>query len=125
MVISSKFFRHLDDTGRIVIPSEILKELGLNKTKRPEFEIIAVEDGVLLKKRKLDNICQCCGENTMEVVSVGRTTLCHECIKKFSLYADSDKENTAYNKEFGDDSDFDRALSDSEEKLDDWYSDLD
>ena len=26
MVISSKFFRHLDDTGRIVIPAEIIKE---------------------------------------------------------------------------------------------------
>lgn len=119
MVISSKFFRHLDDTGRIVIPAEILKELGLNKTKRPEFEIIAVEDGVLLKKRKLDNVCQCCGEKTMEIVSVGKTTLCHDCINKFKMMADVDKENAAYNKEFGDDSDFDRALSDFEEKLDD------
>lgn len=96
MIISSKFFRHLDDTGRIVIPAEILKELGLNKTKRPEFEIIAVEDGVLLKKRKLDNVCQCCGEKTMEIVSVGKTTLCHECIKKFSLYAYADNEHMAH-----------------------------
>ena len=48
--------RHLDDLGRIVIPKEIRKNLGLNESSRLE---IMQENKTIVLKIPENKICKC------------------------------------------------------------------
>lgn len=44
--------RKIDDLGRIVIPMEFRKELGISAEDREWLEMFLFEDGVFVKKKK-------------------------------------------------------------------------
>ena len=65
--------RHLDDLGRIVIPKEIRKNLGLNEGNRLE---IMQENKTIILKIPENKICKC--GRTLEENS----NFCPNCGKK-------------------------------------------
>ena len=44
--------RRLDLGGRVVIPMEFRKELGLNEEEKPWVEMFLVNDGIYIRKKK-------------------------------------------------------------------------
>ena len=75
--------RRIDDLGRVVIPKEMCRILGLNsKTKESmgsQIEIVLNGDEIVL--RKYEPGCKCCGE-IRELKEFMGERLCSKCIKK-------------------------------------------
>lgn len=71
--------RRVDSLGRLVIPMELRRTLGI-KEEDP-MEIFTTEDGILIRPYKPG--CICCGssENLVEFSGV---SLCRACIHEFS-----------------------------------------
>ena len=44
--------RRMDVLGRITIPMEFRKELGLNEEEKPWIEMFLVNDGIYIRKKK-------------------------------------------------------------------------
>lgn len=44
--------RRLDELGRITLPIEFRKELGLNEDEKPWAEMFLVNDGIYIRKKK-------------------------------------------------------------------------
>ena len=44
--------RRMDVLGRITIPMEFRKELGLNEEEKPWVEMFLVNDGIYIRKKK-------------------------------------------------------------------------
>lgn len=44
--------RKLDELGRIVIPKEFRKEIGLNENEKTWAEMFLVNDGIYIRKKK-------------------------------------------------------------------------
>lgn len=44
--------RKLDELGRITLPIEFRKELGLNEDGKPWVEMFLVNDGIYIRKKK-------------------------------------------------------------------------
>lgn len=44
--------RKLDELGRITLPIEFRKELGLNEDEKPWAEMFLVNDGIYIRKKK-------------------------------------------------------------------------
>ena len=44
--------RKLDELGRIVIPKEFRKEIGLNENEKTWAEMFLVDDGIFIRKKK-------------------------------------------------------------------------
>lgn len=62
--------RKIDSFGRITIPMEYRKTLGIENYERVEFETIPTEEGLLIKPYSHIEKCMCCqgdGENLVEV----------------------------------------------------------
>ena len=71
--------RRVDSLGRLVIPMELRRTLGI-KEEDP-MEIFTTEDGILIRPYKPG--CICCGSSEDLVESNG-VSLCGACIHEFS-----------------------------------------
>lgn len=79
-MLKAGMVRNLDDLGRIVIPKEIRKSLGL--CDKDPIEII-VKDGVItLIPCKVQ--CVCCGnKDEKRLININGIHMCPACIEKF------------------------------------------
>ena len=72
--------RKLDELGRVVIPMEYRKEMGLE----PGTPLEIFSDGRSITFSPYKQRCICCGSDIAEeLATVGNTTLCRPCISKF------------------------------------------
>lgn len=68
--------RHVDDLGRIVIPMELRRVLGIN-VKDP-ISIFTNGDQIVLKKHK--DSCAVCGDTKDEMTAVKGRKVCQSCV---------------------------------------------
>jgi len=68
--------RRVDDLGRIVIPMELRRTLGIN-VKDP-MAIFVEGDRIILQKHR--DACAICGETDAEMVSVKDRSVCESCV---------------------------------------------
>lgn len=68
--------RRVDDLGRIVIPMELRRTLGI-KVKDP-MAIFVEGDRIILQKHK--DACALCGETHGEMVDVNERAVCSACV---------------------------------------------
>lgn len=71
---SVKITRKVDELGRIVIPAEIRKHLGVEQDSILEVELRGEE--IVLKAA--ENACRLCGASE-NLYSVGRVFVCKKC----------------------------------------------
>ena len=69
--------RRIDDLGRIVLPKELRKTLGIEPGT--PIEIYTEEDTIILKK--FENRCVLCG-STADVADVKGKKVCRKCINE-------------------------------------------
>ena len=72
--------RKIDDLGRISIPVEIRKTLGLEKSGILEFSI----DGNKIILEKFDSSCSFCGQAS-DIEIMGKF-ICYKCKEKIANY---------------------------------------
>lgn len=76
---STGIVRRVDELGRIVVPKEIRKRLGISEGDPVEI----FTDGEYIMIEKYRPFCHFCGgEDTLEFME---KNVCRECIKKLSL----------------------------------------
>ena len=68
--------RRVDDLGRIVIPMELRRTLGI-KVKDP-IAIFVEGDRIILAKHR--DACAICGEADAEIVDVKGRAVCTDCV---------------------------------------------
>lgn len=68
--------RRVDDLGRIVIPMELRRTLGIH-VKDP-MAIFVEGDRIILTKHK--NSCAICGASDVETVDVKGRPVCEDCV---------------------------------------------
>ena len=68
--------RRVDDLGRIVIPMELRRTLGI-KVKDP-MAIFVEGDQIILTKHK--DACAICGNSEIETVDVKGRPVCSDCV---------------------------------------------
>lgn len=68
--------RRVDDLGRIVIPMELRRTLGI-KVKDP-LAIFVEGERIILTKHK--DSCSICGETDVEITAVKGRPVCADCI---------------------------------------------
>ena len=73
---STGIVRNIDELGRVVVPKEIRKKLGISNTD--PVEIYIEGDKVILTKYL--PVCHFCGSETMLRVFRGKN-ICEECVK--------------------------------------------
>ena len=71
--------RPVDKLGRIVIPKEIRRQLGIRDNDR--LEIYINEDQIILSKT--DKKCESCGTSD-NIARCGNITLCFDCAERIS-----------------------------------------
>ena len=71
--------RRVDSLGRLVIPMELRRTLGI-KEEDP-MEIFTTEDGILIRPYKPG--CTCCGSSE-DLVEFNGVSLCGACNQEFS-----------------------------------------
>ena len=81
-VVRTGIVRHIDELGRIVIPSEIRKRFGL--VEKDAVEISVRGDTILLSKPR--PACVFCGREDALAEHRGRS-VCRDCIGDLSRYA--------------------------------------
>lgn len=69
--------RRVDELGRIVLPKELRKVLGIEK--KDALEIFTSGDSIVLKK--YEPFCVFCGSSE-ELTALGDKNVCAECVKK-------------------------------------------
>lgn len=69
--------RKIDELGRIVLPKELRKTLGIEPGT--PIEIYTEDDMIILKK--FENICVLCG-STADVTDVKGKKVCSKCISE-------------------------------------------
>ena len=72
---STGMVRHLDELGRIVLPMELRRTLGINK--RDPLEIFVDKDMIIL--RKYQPSCIFCGNDT-GVITFKENLICSDCV---------------------------------------------
>lgn len=70
--------RRVDDLGRIVIPMELRRTLGI-KVKDP-MAIFVEGERIILEKHK--DACALCGETELEMVDLNDRPICATCVDK-------------------------------------------
>lgn len=85
---STGIVRNIDELGRIVIPKEIRKKLGINNTDPVEIFM----DGEKVIITKYRNVCHFCGE-TFETVEFKGKIICRSCIAGLLDIENEPKEN--------------------------------
>jgi len=68
--------RRVDDLGRIVIPMELRRTLGI-KVKDP-MAIFVEGDRIILQKHR--DVCAICGDSDTEMVNVKDRAVCTACV---------------------------------------------
>ncbi len=68
--------RHVDDLGRIVIPMELRRTLGI-KVKDP-MAIFVEGERIILTKHK--DSCAVCGDTKSEITQVKGRAVCNNCV---------------------------------------------
>lgn len=76
----SGMVRKIDDLGRIVLPKEMRKTLGIEAGEPMEIGIVG--DSIVLKKFSDESVCTNCGGTAVK--TIGNVHLCAECLKKIS-----------------------------------------
>lgn len=77
--------RRIDDLGRVVLPKELRRILGIQDGD--PMEIYAEGDGIVLKKYQDECTCKVCRQplsKGQRLVTLKDVTLCESCIKQFS-----------------------------------------
>ena len=69
--------RRVDDLGRIVIPMELRRTLGI-KVKAP-IAIFVEGDRIILAKHR--DACAICGEADSDIVDVKGRAVCADCVE--------------------------------------------
>ena len=72
---STGIVRNVDELGRLVIPKEIRKELGINSGDPVEFYV----DGPLVVLKKHGEDCTFCGKEAAENQFMGKK-ICKACL---------------------------------------------
>lgn len=72
--------RRLDGLGRIVIPMELRKTLGI-KDGDP-LEIFVDGDRVILRKYEPEHRCCICGSSDIKIVGIKNKMICRACTKQ-------------------------------------------
>ena len=72
---STGIVRKIDELGRIVLPKELRRTLGLND--RESVEIYVDQDAIILKKFK--STCVLCGDNEDRLDFKGKS-ICQKCM---------------------------------------------
>lgn len=81
---STGIVRKLDQLGRITLPIETRRAMGMKDREPLEMY---VEGGMIcLKKYIPDKACTKCG-STDDVITVEDSSLCHKCLDKFNQAA--------------------------------------
>jgi len=76
-VKSTGIVRNIDELGRLVIPKEIRKKLGINETD--PVEIYNEGDKIIISK--YNSICHFCGASA-EIVDYKEKKICKSCINE-------------------------------------------
>ncbi|RAK08992.1 transcriptional pleiotropic regulator of transition state genes [Halanaerobium saccharolyticum] len=76
---STGIVRKIDDLGRLVIPKELRKTMGINK--KDPMEIFVDGDRIILNK--YEPACIFCGSMDNNIEYEGRT-VCKECIEEMN-----------------------------------------
>lgn len=69
--------RKIDSLGRVVIPKELRRSMGIKESD--ELEIEAVPAGILLSPRKA--VCASCG-STRGLTTLGQLSICKFCLNQ-------------------------------------------
>ncbi len=76
---STGIVRNIDELGRVVVPKELRKKLGIANTD--PVEIYVEEDKIILKK--YIPVCHFCG-STEALTEYREKNICSSCIKELS-----------------------------------------
>lgn len=79
---STGIVRKVDELGRVVIPIELRRTLGINE--KDSLEIYVDGEKIILKK--YEPACIFCG-SADEVTNYRGKNICHECLKKMAQLA--------------------------------------
>lgn len=71
--------RPVDQLGRIVLPMELRKAMGLHEGTR--LEIWTDKGGIVL--RRSDACCVCCGRTSDHMMERNGLTICRDCLERF------------------------------------------
>ncbi|APC41090.1 AbrB/MazE/SpoVT family DNA-binding domain-containing protein [Clostridium estertheticum] len=74
---STGIVRKVDELGRVVIPIELRRTLGI--AIKDALEIYTEDDTIILKKYTPD--CILCGENNNDLVNYKGKNICKSCLK--------------------------------------------
>ena len=77
--------RRVDELGRIVLPKEMRKTMGIEEGD--PMEIYVDGDSIVLKKYQDECTCRVCGQtlgNGNRLVTLNAVTLCTTCIMQFT-----------------------------------------
>ena len=74
---STGIVRKIDELGRIVLPKELRRTLGLND--RESVEIYVDQDAIILKKFK--STCVLCGDNE-DLLDFKGQSICQKCMNE-------------------------------------------
>lgn len=88
MLKSTGIVRRIDDLGRVVIPMELRRTLGIAESD--PLEIFVEEDRIVL--RKYQPGCYLCGDVEGEMKPFYGKRICPKCISDISKYSDQIKE---------------------------------
>lgn len=80
MVKSTGIVRRIDDLGRIVIPKELRRTLGI--ADGDPMEIFVDGERVILRKYQPDGSCSLCGEFADRYAEFGHHRVCPGCAGK-------------------------------------------
>lgn len=74
--------RKVDELGRIVLPIELRRTLGIDQ--KDALEIFVDQETIILKK--YEPACVFCGDASQVQIYMGKN-VCHECAQAMSLLA--------------------------------------
>ena len=78
--------RPLDELGRIVIPMEIRRSIGLKPGMR--LDIGVANDKIILSRNEA--FCTCCGGTHEHMLHHAGVALCPDCMKELKEVSDND-----------------------------------
>ncbi len=79
MLKSTGIVRKVDELGRVVIPIELRRTLGISEKDALEIYV----DGEKIILKKYEPACIFCG-NAEEVVHYKNKIVCHECVEEMT-----------------------------------------
>lgn len=82
MIKSIGIVRKVDELGRIVLPIELRRTLGIGE--KDALEIFVDQEAIILKK--YEPACVFCGDASQVQIYKGKN-VCHECAQAMSLQA--------------------------------------